>query len=375
MLDEKAMDPEEILYLKVRLLLEGATLPEGYSSGRKGGAGPVGGRYFLLPNGRPCGIPIRSGSMADTFHSSILRPIGERKWLYDSKYELLEVPTPKLYENITEDGTEFGKVALLHGDECLATTVVQSCKYWGSGEQCKFCTIPSSYLSGMTIKEKSPPQIAEVVQKAEELGTATHVLLTTGTSDGEDMGILKLIEISKAIREISKIPIAVQFEPPLDSSYIQKLAEAGVNAVGIHIESVDDSIRANICPGKYKHGSLELYSKIWDEARKYFKPGDVTTFILQGLGENLDVTLEFCNHLARQGILPIVTPLRPAPGSQLSDFTPSYVGKLDEAIRFYKELGKILFRYDLNPMRTSGGCSRCGGCTPIQEAYDWASSS
>ncbi len=373
-IDENAMDSEEILYLKVRLLLEGATLPDGYSSGRKGGAGPVGGRYFLLPNGRPCGIPIRSGSMANTYHSSTLQPLGENKWLYDHKYELVEVPTSELYENVTKDGIEYGKVALLHGDECLATTVVQSCKYWGSGEQCKFCTIPSSHLSGMTIKEKSPSQIAEVVQRAEALGAATHVLLTTGTSDDEDMGILRLIEITEAIREVSDIPVAVQFEPPLDPSYIQKLAKAGVNAVGIHIESVDDSIRAEICPGKHKHGPIELYNKIWDTAREYFKPGDVTTFILQGLGEDGAVTLEFCEKLARRGILPIVTPLRPALGSQLFDFIPSYVGELDQAIRFYKELGKILFKYALNPMRTSGGCSRCGGCTPIQEAYDWAAS-
>ncbi|MFW9918835.1 MAG: radical SAM protein [Candidatus Thorarchaeota archaeon] len=367
------MDSEEILYLKVRLLLEGATLPEGYSHGRKGGAGPVGGRYFYLPNGRPCGIPIRTEPTSTKFHSSTLEHIEGDRWVYDSKYNLLEVPKPDLYDHSTSDGVEYGKVALLHGDECLATTVVQSCKYWASGEQCKFCTIPSSYLSGMTIREKTPSQIAEVVEGAEKTGAAKHVLLTTGTSEGDDMGIERMIEIAREIRMKSEIPIAVQFEPPLDHSYLQRLAEAGVNAVGIHIESADDRIRAEVCPGKHQHGPIDLYVKTWDAARKYFEPGDVTTFILYGLGEDRDITLRFCEDMAQRGILPIVTPIRPAPGSQLADFTPSYVGNLDEAIEFYKELGRTLFKYQLNPMKTSGGCSRCGACTPIQEAYDWAS--
>lgn len=367
------MDSAEILYLKVRLLLEGATLPEGYSSGRKGGAGPVGGRYFLLPNGRPCGIPIRSGKTAASFNSSKLEPIESNRWLYDSKYELLEVQKPELYEHSTDDDIKYGQIALLHGSDCLATTALQSCKYWASGEQCKFCTIPSSYLSGMTIREKTPSQIAEVVQRAEELGEAKHVLLTTGTSDGGDMGIERLIGITKAIRKTSNIPVAVQFEPPSDPSYIQRLAEAGVNAVGIHIESADERIRAEMCPGKFRHGSIELYNRVWDAAREYFKPGDVTTFILYGLGEDINTTIRFCEVIAKRGILPIVTPVRPAPGSQLADFTPSYVGRLDEALLFYKELGKILFKHNLNPMKTTGGCSRCGACTPIQEAYNWAS--
>lgn len=367
------MDSDEILHLKVRLLLEGATLPEDQSGGRQGGAGPVGGRYFILPNGRPCGIPIRSGKVAAIFRSSTLKCIERNTWLYDSNYILHEVPIPKIYGLSTSDNIAVQKIALLHGDECLATTVIQYCKHWTTGEQCKFCTIPSSYLSGSTIKEKTPTQIAEAVRMSEEEGFVKHVLLTTGTSEGEDMGIDRMIAITREIRKFSDIPIAVQFEPPIDPLYIQKLANAGVDAVGIHIESADEQIRSEICPGKQKQGSLELYNRIWDVAREYFNPGDVTTFILYGLGEDGQSTLEFCENLASRGILPIVTPVRPASGSQLADFIPSYVGHLDDAIRFYEALGTILFKYGLNPKETSGGCSRCGACTPIQEAYDWAS--
>ena len=78
------MDAEDILRLKIRLLTEGATLPESEYSGRKGGAGPVGGRYFVLPNGRHCGIPIRRGEMAKRFGSALLEPThNPGAWIYD----------------------------------------------------------------------------------------------------------------------------------------------------------------------------------------------------------------------------------------------------------------------------------------------------
>ncbi|MFW9912913.1 MAG: hypothetical protein ACFFEU_10605, partial [Candidatus Thorarchaeota archaeon] len=60
--------------------------------------------------------------------------------------------------------------------------------------------------------------------------------------------------------------------------------------------------------------------------------------------------------------------------SQLADFTPTYVGRLEESVSLYKEVGNALYRGGINPSETMAGCHRCGGCSPIQEAYDWAAS-
>ncbi|MHA2603406.1 MAG: hypothetical protein AM324_014895, partial [Candidatus Thorarchaeota archaeon SMTZ1-83] len=98
------MDVEDLLRLKIRLLTEGATLPENESSGRKGGAGPVGGRYFVLPNGRPCGIPIRRGKMAKRFGSQLLKPTESPElWNYNG-VEIRAVPRPKFLKGKTSDG-------------------------------------------------------------------------------------------------------------------------------------------------------------------------------------------------------------------------------------------------------------------------------
>lgn len=367
------MDTEEVLQLKIRLLTEGATLPEGESKGRRGGAGPVGGRYFLLPNGRTCGIPIRTGKQADLYGSANLERTDKPNiWLYDGSIELSEVRRPKFLDMKTADGLAYSSIALLHGERTLATTTYQDCRYWSQGSQCKFCTIPSSYLAGDTVLEKSPENIAEVVLAAQNEGYIDDVLLTTGTPDSPDMGSEKLIDTINAIRKVSNIPIAVQFEPPLDTDVIRQVAEAGANAVGLHIESADDSVRQEMCPGKHEYGSLELYRQSWQFARKHFGKGQVSTMILYGLHEDTQKTLNLVEELSQIGVMSIVTPVRPSQGSQLADYIPSYVGNLSGSVAFYKRIGAILYDYGLNPMKTTAGCHKCGGCSPIQEAYDWA---
>ncbi|TFH05627.1 MAG: radical SAM protein [Candidatus Thorarchaeota archaeon] len=369
------MDTEEVLRLKVRLLTEGATMPSDEYAGRKGGAGPVGGRYFLLPNGRSVGIPIRSGEQSKTFNSATLVPTDDPTiWLYDNSIELKVVPRPRFYDMKTADGVPYNQIALLHGDRTLATTVYQSCRYWFHGTQCKFCTIPLSHRAGDTVLEKNPEHIADVVIAAEKEGLVDDVLLTTGTPESEDMGIEKLVRVIEAIRKVSEIPIAVQFEPPIDGVSIREIANAGATAVGMHIESADEAIREEMCPGKYQYGSLDLYKQSWQYALDYFEKGHVSTFILHGLGEDTNKTLSLVRELIEVGVMPVVAPIRPAHGSQLANYKPSYAGHLEESVEFYKEVGKLLFQHGLNPKETIAGCHRCGGCTPIQEAYDWAAS-
>jgi hypothetical protein len=142
----------------------------------------------------------------------------------------------------------------------------------------------------------------------------------------------------------------------------------------MHIESADESVREEMCPGKHEYGPLDLYQRSWQYARDYFSRGNVSTFILHGLGESIETTLSLVKELAEVGVLPVVAPVRPAPGSQLADYTPTYVGTISQSVEFYKQVGKILFDNQLDPSKTLAGCHKCGGCTPDQEAYDWASS-
>jgi radical SAM protein (TIGR04043 family) len=367
------MDAEELLRLKVRLLTEGAKFPEDELNIRKGGAGPVGAKYFILPNGKPCGVPIREKAIAERYNSATLEQTNDPEiWLYDGEVELRSIPRPKFYDLTTEEGIPYNQLALLHGTHTLATTVYQACRYWTYGTQCKFCTIPTSLVSGNTILEKTPEQLVEVLLAAEREGVVETVLLTTGTPETPDEGLKTLIRIIEAIREVSNIPVGIQFEPLVEKDMIRDVANAGANAVGMHIESADESVREEMCPGKFEYGPLDLYQRSWQHALDYFDRGNVSTFLLYGLGEDLKQTLALVKELADVGVLPVVTPVRPSSGSQLKDYIPTYVDNLDSTVEFYKRIGSILYDNDLNPDHTVAGCHKCGGCTPNQEAYDWA---
>jgi hypothetical protein len=176
----------------------------------------------------------------------------------------------------------------------------------------------------------------------------------------------------REIRTFSRIPIGVQFEPPADLSQIDELVDSGVNAIGIHIECADDEVRHKVCPGKYHQATPEQYRASWKHALSRLGRGNVSTFFLQGLGEEAAVTLQMADEISDIGVMSVVLPVRPALGSQLADYTPTYVGNWAGSVEFYKNVGQILHKHHLNPAKTAAGCHRCGACTPIQEAYDWA---
>ena len=87
---------------------------------------------------------------------------------------------------------------------------------------------------------------------------------------------------------------------------MDKLAEAGVNAVGIHLESADEKIREEMCPGKTNYGTIELYRETWQYAIQLFGRGNVSTYLLHGLGEDIETTLLLQKlHDFRRSIVPI----------------------------------------------------------------------
>ena len=69
----------------------------------------------------------------------------------------------------------------------------------------------------------------------------------------------------RPIREASGLPIQVQFEPPDDLDVLEHVRDAGVDAVGIHIETFDPEVLARVAPGKAQCG-VEGYFRCWERA-------------------------------------------------------------------------------------------------------------
>ena len=66
-------------------------------------------------------------------------------------------PRPRFYDLNTADGIPYSQIAVLHGADVLATTVLQTCiRYENRRETCQFCAIGQSLAAGRTIARKTP---------------------------------------------------------------------------------------------------------------------------------------------------------------------------------------------------------------------------
>ena len=330
---------------------------------RKGGAGPAEGNTVVLDN-TVATVPTASHFVAASPHH-VRREFNGMILCKNSK-EIMEinfVRKPRFYEHRGKNGVPYWTTALLHGINCLATTVVQRCIYWRNPERrCRFCGIELSLVNGGTIALKKPEVLAEVALVAQEVDNIEHVTLTTGTCPGSDKGIRNLARCALSIKSATGLPVHVQFEPPDDLRLLRELKES-VDTVGIHIETFDTRVLRKIAPAKYELG-LQKYLEAWQLSVNLFGANQVSSFLLVGLGETESSIMRGSQLLADLGVYPFVVPLRPIPGSLMANATPPSPGKM---IRIYERISSILKAKGLSGARSKAGCVRCGACSALPD--------
>jgi putative N-acetyltransferase (TIGR04045 family) len=214
-------------------------------------------------------------------------------------------------------------------------------------------------VNGTTIRRKTPEQLAEVAVAAKDMDKVTHVTLTSGTTYPHDAGAFYLAECAEAVQKAAGLPVEIQFEPLRDTSLYSRFKSMGVTDVGIHIESFDPAVRCVMTPGKAEI-SLEEYFEAFTEAVRIFGHNKVSTYVILGLGEDEQITLEGCAKAAAMGVYPVMVPLRPLADSFLGQAEPVDPAYLD---RMYCAVGGILKKNGLAAKRSTAGCARCRACS------------
>ena len=346
---------EQLVSLQVRGVSADTIEP-----GRRGGAGPSDSRAFLLDGrcvllnvvNRPDAYDVEHhengcclhGQDGENIPSSLVRKA-------------------KFYDLKTADGIPYKKIALLHGNNCLASTVLQTCLRYARPEtRCRFCALGRSLKAGATIAKKTPEQLAEVAEAAKRLDGVTHVTLTSGTAVNRDEGILYLGKCAQAITERTGLPVQLQFEPPVDLGVFEKLRELGVANVAMHVESLDESVRRRMTPGKAEI-SLVRYFEAFKKAVEVFGRNRVGTYVILGLGENRDITRCLIDRLCEIGVYPNLVPLHPLEGTTFEgagELNPAYL------LDMYTFTGRCLRRTGLTRAGNVAGCGCCGACSLLQ---------
>jgi radical SAM protein (TIGR04043 family) len=338
--------------------------PKAGVESRRGGAGPSDHKAVTIA-GMTVMVPVHT---APAFESSYLiekpdatgnsRVLRDGLAIGDVSFPL----RPRFYDLCTADGVPYPQIAVLHGRDVLATTVLQTCiRYRSRTKACQFCAIGQSLAAGRTIERKTPAQLAEVAKAAVTLDGVKHMVMTTGTPPGRDRGAAILAESAAAVKAAVALPIQVQCEPPDDPAWYGRLRDAGADALGMHLEAVTEPVRRRIMPGKAQI-PVALYFSAFEAAASVFGRGQVSTYILAGLGDTAEDILSVCERLVAIGVYPFVVPFVPISGTPLESHPAPSTSFMHTIL---KPLAKMLVESGLKSVDVKAGCAKCGACSAL----------
>lgn len=331
---------------------------------RKGGAGPsdhkavrLGDQVLMVPifNAHAQGSPFEvevdvSGNAGLYREGRFVAPVSFPR-------------QPRFYAGATSDGVPFWKIATLHGEDVLATTVLQNCiRYADPKTSCQFCAIGRSLAARNTIARKSPTQLAEVAKAAVELDGVKHMVMTTGTPPGEDRGAAILCDSAAAVKRAVELPIQAQCEPPEDDAWYARLKACGVDTLGMHLEAVNPHVRRRIMPGKAEV-VVETYLRAFEAAVEVFGFGQVSTYILAGLGDTEDEIVDLCERVTALGVYPFVVPFVPIAGTPLAELAPPQPASV---VHLLDRVAQVIDNAGLHSQTSKAGCGRCGACSTLR---------
>lgn len=350
--------------LITELQSEGLRFVDGSSSkaGRQGGAGPSDHRAVTV-EGTTVMVPIYTATAGSSPYSVDSRQAKTVLHRHQDPIATISLPqTPKFYNLTTAEGIPYWKIALLHSHDVLATTVLQTCmRYRNEATACQFCAIEKSLDADRTIARKTPEQLAEVAEAAVRLDGVKHMVMTTGTPNTRDRGAAYLTECAQAIKARVNLPIQAQCEPPDDFIWFAKMKAAGIDSLGMHLEAVDPQVRAKIMPGKAQV-PVSYYYNAFAAAVEVFGWGQVSTYLLAGLGDSLETLVMACEKLIDLGVYPFVVPFVPISSTPLA-----YHRAPDSEFMYhlYQRVGQLLKQAGMSSADINAGCAKCGACSAL----------
>ena len=93
-----------------------------------------------------------------------------------------------------------------------------------------------------------------------------------------------------------------------------------------------------------------------------FGRGQVSTYILAGLGDSKAAILATCERLIALGVYPFVVPFVPISGTPLESHPPPSAGFMHDILG---PLARMLRAAGLQAADIKAGCGKCGACSAL----------
>jgi radical SAM protein (TIGR04043 family) len=338
--------------------------PSAGAASRRGGAGPSDHKAVTV-DGVTLMIPVHTAGAFDSPFVLDAPGADGSATLRRGHIPIAQVApgqAPRFYALKTAEGVPYSHIATLHGADVLATTVLQTCiRYESRRKACRFCAIGQSLAAGRTVERKTPAQLAEVARAAVALDGVKHMVLTTGTPPTPDRGAQLLCESARAIKAAVDLPLQGQCEPPDTDAWFQRMKDAGIDTLGMHLEVIGDELRQRILPGK-NEVPMARYWQAFEAAVAVFGRGQVSTYLLAGLGDSEQQILDTSRRLLDIGVYPFVVPFVPIAGTPLESHAPPDAAFMR---RVLEPLGAMVAQAGMRAEDIKAGCGKCAACSTL----------
>jgi len=128
-----------------------------------------------------------------------------------------------------------------------------------------------------------------------------------------------LVALVKMIKQCVTVPVSISCQP-LNGGNIQRLAEAGVNRIGIALdaatEKLFDEVKGSAAGGPY---NWEDQFRQLQEAVEVFGKGNVSTHLIVGLGETEKEVVRIIQECVDMSVLPALFAFTPIHGTALEN--------------------------------------------------------
>jgi organic radical activating enzyme len=245
-------------------------------------------------------------------------------------------PVPAYQGQKNEEGRPYTDYVNTHGDRARISPIQ------GCAMRCKFCDIPYEYKGNY--QALAIDRLIESAARAfdDPVQPASHLLISGGTPGPRDYAYLKHMYRS-VITAFKEKQIDIMMVPVPDIIDLDDLADAGVRELSLNLELWDRDVAARVIPEKARYSresQLDFVAKAVDRLGK----GRVRSILIVGL-ESIESTLEGVEALAGIGCVPVLSPFRPDPITELSAVPPPSV---DVMVRAFEEASNISEKYGLS---------------------------
>jgi hypothetical protein len=245
------------------------------------------------------------------------------------------VPVPAYHDQRNEDGELFTDYVHTHTDRARIAPIR------GCAMRCHFCDIPYEFKGRYFRKPIARLLDAATQAINDPVQPAMHLLISGGTPGRRDYAYLREVYRS-VITAFKEFGTDIMMAPIPELIDLEELSECGVNELSLNIEIWDLERARQIMPEKYRMGRSSYLDFIAASVDRLGR-GRVRSILMVGL-EEPESTLAGVEALAKVGCVPVLSPFRPDPITDLANLPPPSV---DDMISIFLEATEITSRYGI----------------------------